>query len=85
MISLVTAAALCSCAVDKGWLLTGVYTQDQTEMRAAIRSVTKSPIVSFSASSENPRNECTVTTADGRSYGAKRVRGKWHFWEVIIV
>ena len=86
--SLASAAAvvmLIGCAVDKGRLLTGVSTADQADIRVAIRSVTNSPVKSFSRHDDDPPNYCLVWTVDGKVWGARKVRGKWHFWPELIV
>jgi hypothetical protein len=81
----VAVVLLSSCAVDKGWLLTGVRTEDQAEIKVAIRSVTHSPVTGFSRNDDWPATRCHVITADGKIYIAERIHGKWHFEEATIV
>jgi hypothetical protein len=86
ILAIVAAVAMLpACAIDKGWLLSGVKTADQAEIRLAIRSITNSPVTDFSRHDDDPPNRCLVWTADGKVYGARKVNGKWYFWPEIIV
>ena len=64
--------------------VTGVHPDEVAEIRAAIGSITSSPVRSWSRSHRDPTDELLVWTVDGKSYRAKKVRGKWHFKEVVI-
>ncbi|MEY2536855.1 MAG: hypothetical protein QOG67_595 [Verrucomicrobiota bacterium] len=82
---LAAAVLLSGCTIDKGRLFTGVPTQEQAEIRVAIRAVTKSPVTGFSRRDDAPRNFCYVYTADRKTWRAIKFHGKWYFEEAIIV
>ena len=71
--------------MEKEYVLTGVHAADQAAIRETIRSITKSPVVKFERLNNMSRDECAVSTADGKTYHASKVRGKWQFEEMLIL
>ncbi len=89
MIAAAAAVTLCSCAggpIERQSWKTGVRLAEWTEIRAAIRETTSSP-VTFCARryGSGGSGDITVTTADGKSYRAHKAGARWHFEEVVIM
>jgi hypothetical protein len=84
-----TAALLCACAtgpIETQYHTTGVRFEEWTEIRAAIRKVTSSPVTGCSRPVDSPgRGAVTVWTQSGKTYLASKTNGKWNFREVFIV
>jgi putative N-acetylmannosamine-6-phosphate epimerase len=83
------AALLCACAggpLETQYGKTGVRAEEWTEIRAAIRKVTTSPVIGCSRPVDSPgRGPVTVWTQDKKSYRASKINGKWHFDEVFVI
>ena len=75
---------LTSCAsIDTAELWTGVHAADQAAIRFAARALTNSPIRDWALYPDDSKpTEVRFTTADGRIYSAKKIRGKWHIEDV---
>jgi hypothetical protein len=83
------AALLCACAsgpLETQYGKTGVRLEEWTEIRAAIRKVTSSPVIGCGRPIGSPgRGPVTVWTQDKKSYRAAKINGKWHFDEVFVI
>jgi hypothetical protein len=83
------AALLCACAsgpLETQYGKTGVRLEEWTEIRAAIRKVTLSPVIGCSRPIDSPgRGPVTVWTQDRKSYRASKINGKWRFEEVFVI
>lgn len=92
IVAIVAAFCLCNCAAlsfENRYGQTGARAEEWAEVRVAIRNITSSPVVLCSRVTE-PKpayqlDEITVSTADGKHYSARKIRGKWQFHEVVIV
>ena len=84
-----TAVLLSACAsapIETQYSLTGVRFEEWTEIRAAIRKVTSSPVTGCSRDKDSPgRGPVTVWTQDRKTYLASKINGKWQFREIFIV
>src|SRR4029450_3999750 len=84
-----TGAVLCACAtgpIETQYHTTGVRFEEWTEIRAAIRNTTSSPVTGCSRPVGSPgRGPVTVWTQDGKTYSASKANGRWQFQEVFIV
>ena len=89
MVLAATAGLLCACAsgpLETQYGKTGVRLEEWTEIRAAIRKVTLSPVICCSRDVESPgRGPVTVWTQDGKTYLASKIHGKWHLEPVVVV
>jgi len=80
------AALLNACgAIDADWLWTGVRAKDKADIRAALNSVTSSPITWWSQPAADHPEIVNFSTKDGKHYSAEKIRGKWHIEEATIV
>ena len=83
------AALLYGCAtgpIKTQYGKTGVRFEEWTEIQAAIRKVTSSPVIGCSRPIDSPgRGPVTVWTQDKKSYRASKINGKWHFEEVFVI
>jgi hypothetical protein len=92
LVAMLAALCMCDCAAppfEERYGKTGVSMEEWAEIRAAIRSITNSPVMLCTRVPE-PKpayqlDEITVSTADGKAYSARKIRGKWAFHEVILV
>ena len=84
-----TGALLFACAsgpLEAQYGKTGVRLEEWTDIRAAIRKVTSSPVIGCSRPIDSPgRGPVTVWTQDQKSYRASKINGKWHFEEVFVI
>jgi hypothetical protein len=83
-------AVLSSCAptgpIETQYRKTGVRAEEWAEIRADIRKITPSPVISCSRDVDSPgRGPVTVFTADHKSYTATKVGRSWHFEQVVIL
>jgi hypothetical protein len=82
-------ALLTACAtgpLETQYGKTGVRLEEWTEIRAAIRKVTSSPVIGCSRPIDSPgRGPITVWTQDKKSYRASKINGKWRFEEVFVI
>jgi hypothetical protein len=89
IVATATAALLYGCAtgpIETQYGKTGVRLEEWTEIRAAIRKVTLSPVIGCSRPIDSPgRGPITVCTQDKKSYRASKINGKWHFDEVFVM
>ncbi len=88
VLTAVTAAlALKACVnLDDQWRWHRVGVQDQAEIRAALRKITTSPIVSLQP--HGPYDVQTLIyfyTADDKIYRAEKKGGKWNISEPVGV
>ena len=84
-----TAALLCACTsgpIETQYHTTGVRLEEWTQIRAAIRKVTSSPVTACSRPVDSPgRGPVTVWTQDRRTYLGSKLNGRWQFQEVFVV
>ena len=83
--SLAAILFLVACALDEQWWYTGVHKAEWEEIRSAIRKVNPSRVELCTRSPDDPNHMLWVYTADGKSYHARKIRGKWHFDEAYMV
>ena len=87
LIAVIAALALNACVnLDDQWRWHRISVQDQTEIRAALRKVTTSPIVSLQPhSSYDVPTLLYFYTADDKVYRAEKKGGKWYIAEPVFV
>jgi hypothetical protein len=87
LLLVVSFAVLTACetmeTMPDRWGATGVTIRQRAEIREAIRALTLSPITHCHRSWDP--STILVETKDGKSYQARKIKGKWHFKESFII
>ena len=85
-VPVIAALSLSACVglvgLDTQWRFSGLNSQDQTDIRAALRKITNSPIVELQPHNPDVPNEIYFYTEDQRMYRAQKIRGKWHVIDI---